>query len=106
MSRADIGVGDVVVAVQPGGHDREGLPAQRPVVGGHYRVTSIYSMRYGLGCTLQGMNPAPYHGYFLYVKKGSRTIAPGWYFKKVETADREWTETFYDLIRSKNHERA
>lgn len=101
-----ISVGDVVVAIKPGGHDREGFPLQRPIVGRHYRVTSIYGMRYGLGCTLQGMDPFPYRGYFLHVTKGGQTIERGWYFRKVEAADVEWTETLYELLRSKKHERA
>lgn len=106
MHHPDINVGDVVVAIKPGGHDREGLPVQRPIVGRHYRITSIYGMRYGLGCTLQNMDPFPYRGYFLYVKRPTRLIDGGWYFRKVEVADTEFTETLYELLRSKSHAKA
>ena len=86
----DIRPGDVVVATRDGGHDRDGFPRERPLAGRTYRVTGIYEMRYGLGCTLAGMDPFPYKGYFLYVKgKGARG---GWYFERLAPADSDFTE--------------
>lgn len=86
----DIHPGSVVVATRDGGTDRDGLPIQRPVMGKTYRVTSIYEMAYGLGCTLQGMDPRPYKGYFLHVNKGKNA---GWYFKPIEVADQDFAAT-------------
>lgn len=97
----DIRVGAMVVATKNGGHDQYGMPMQRPEVGKLYRVTSVYEMRYGLGCTLRGMDPFPYRGYFLYVKRPSRTIEAGWYFKPLEAADQEWTATLRELLGNK-----
>lgn len=99
----NIRVGDAVVAIMNGGHDREGLPIERPVAGKVYRITSIYEMRYGLGCTLKGMDPFPYRGYFLWVRKGNRVITPGWYFDRLAPANAEFTEALYELLRSKEH---
>jgi hypothetical protein len=99
----NIGVGDAVVALKNGGHDSAGLPSQRPIAGCTYRITSIYEMKYGLGCTLKGMDPFPYRGYFLYVRRSSTSgrVQKGWYFERVEKADPEFTEALYDLLRSK-----
>jgi hypothetical protein len=96
----DIRVGDAVVAIRNGGHDSDGLPFQRPIAGNVYRITSVYQMRYGLGCTLRGMDPFPYRGYFLYVRSGSKK---GWYFERLAPAEPSWTETLYELLRSKDH---
>lgn len=105
MALSSPSVGDVVQAVRDGGHDASGLPFQRPVAGKLYRITGIYEMRYGLGCTLQGMNPAPYRGYFLYVSPGiMRGVHPGWYFKKVDVADQEFTVSLREYLESKSHE--
>lgn len=82
--------GDVVVATRDGGHDREGLPFMRPSAGKTYRITSIYAMNYGLGCTLAGMDPRPYRGYFLHVR--GKSGRAGWYFAKLDVADQEFTE--------------
>lgn len=99
---AEIRVGDTVVATMHGGHDSAGLPRERPVAGRAYRVLGIYRVRYGLGCRLEGMDPFPYKGYFLfvsprYVRRGMR-IQPGWYFTKVEKADAEFTEQLRKAI--------
>jgi len=86
-----INVGDIVTATRNGGRDKQGRPTQRPLAGRTYRVTSIYQMDYGLGCTLRGMEPWPYRGYFLYVAEGCGRLS-GWYFSKVEPADAKFTE--------------
>lgn len=78
-----IGVGDDVVAMRDGGADRRGRPYQRPVKGQRYRVTGVYEMAYGLGCTLEGMDHQPYRGYLLFVKNGSKRFQEGWYFRKL-----------------------
>jgi hypothetical protein len=80
------------VAIRNGGRDSAGLPRERPVAGGTYRILGIYQMRYGLGCRLAGMDPFPYKGYFLFVRPGTRNIEPGWYFEKLEKADDDFTE--------------
>lgn len=95
-----IGAGDLVVAVRDGGHDKYGFPRERPLAGRVYRVTSVYSMSYGLGCTLEGMDPFPYRGYFLYVENAPRTRR-GWYFKRMEPADAEFTQMMRDLVKRK-----
>lgn len=92
-----ISVGDAVVACRDGGTDRNGLPLSRPVVGRIYRITSIYEMAYGLGCTVAGLDPAPYRGYLLYVKPGRRNLAEGWYFSKLAVADEEFTAMIRNL---------
>lgn len=101
MARGDISVGDKVVAIKDGGHDLQGRPVQRPLRGQVHIVTSIYEMRYGLGCTLQGLDPSPYRGYFLFVNRKGQTVKKGWYFEKVEAADEEFTATLYEYLRSK-----
>lgn len=58
-------IGDEVVAIRNGGKDRRGRPHDRPVKGEVYRITGIYRMSYGLGCTLEGLDPSPYRGFFL-----------------------------------------
>jgi hypothetical protein len=91
----EFGVGDMVVATRDGGHDRQGLPIERPRAGKMYRISSIYEMAYGLGCTLEGLDPRPYKGYFLHVNKGKNA---GWYFKPVEVADPEFTATLRQYL--------
>ena len=93
-----IAVGDVVVAIKDGGHDSLGRPWQRPRTDSHYRVTSIYPMKYGLGCTLEGMDPSPYRGYFLRVNKRGRNVQGGWYFEKLEAADDGWLARMVKLM--------
>lgn len=102
----ELRVGDMVVATRDGGHDKGGLPIERPRAGKMYRITSIYEMAYGLGCTLAGLNPSPYKGYFLHVNKRRRGVASGWYFKPVEVATPEFTETLRAYLASQgvNHE--
>jgi hypothetical protein len=99
-----IGPGDVVVAVRDGGYDTAGRPVQRPERGKTYRIESVYEMRYGLGCTLVGMDPSPYRGYFLHVRKRSRSFEAGWYFERIESADSEFTKTLREYIGSKNYD--
>jgi hypothetical protein len=96
--------GQIVVATRDGGHDRYNLPKVRPIAGRTYRVETIYNMRYGLGCTLSGMDPAPYRGYLLLVNPGMGSMREGWYFKPVEVADSQWTEEFMTFLRSKDYE--
>lgn len=90
--------GDVVVAIRDGGHDREGLPIMRPVAGKTYRVVETYEMKYGLGCTLAGMDPWPYRGYFLHVR--GKSGRAGWYFAKLDVADQEFTEWLRNTLSS------
>lgn len=97
-------VGDVVEAIKNGGFDATGYPRQRPEIGRYYRITSIYKMSYGLGCTLAGMNPAPYKGYFLYVKPGRLSVPAGWYFRPIEKADEDFTASLREFLESKRHE--
>jgi hypothetical protein len=94
-----ISVGDVVVATKDGGHDSAGFPVQRPIAGKTYRVTGIYKMKYGLGCTLQGMDPAPYNGYFLFVKRRGKTVQDGWYFSPIPQADDDFIEFMREISR-------
>lgn len=62
---------------------------------GHvYRITGTYEMPYGLGCTLLGLNPWPYAGYFLH-RRGKGTMS-GWYFEPLKEAD---DEEFLALMR-------
>lgn len=78
-------VGDLVVAIKRGGQDKRGLPERVPQVGMVYRITGIYRMAYGAGCTLEGMDPRPYKGFFLYVDSLCVPIIKrGWYFRKAE----------------------
>ena len=93
--------GDVVEAVMDGGRDRHGLPIQYPVTGRIYKVRSIYEMRYGLGCTLYGMNPRPYKGYLLFVLPESKFAKTGWYFRKAE-ADDEFKQMMSEIRRKVN----
>lgn len=85
-----IEVGDIVEATRHGGRDRYGRPLIVPVRGRIYKVTSIYEMSYGLGCTLQDMDPAPYKGYLLFVANNAK-LKNGWYFRKAD-ADPEFKE--------------
>lgn len=82
--------GDTLVALRNGGKDSFGLPEQRPVKGRQYVLTSIYPMKYGFGCTLEGMNPKPYRGYLLFVD--NTKFKRGWYFRKLELVDAEVVE--------------
>ena len=102
--KSPIEVGSAVVATRDGGHDAAGLPKVRPIAGRTYRVTGIYRMSYGLGCTLQGMSAAPYRGYLLFVKSGHKVMLPGWYFKPIAVADSEWTQAFREYLGSKSYE--
>jgi hypothetical protein len=91
-----VAVGDVVVALRNGGHDKLNRPVQRPILGRTYRIASIYEMKYGLGCTLEGMDPSPYRGYFLWVRAGikmkaTRELTAGWYFELAPVKD-DWLE--------------
>jgi hypothetical protein len=88
--------GDVVVALEDGGHDKDGFPRQRPLKGRTYRLTGIYTMPYGLGCTLEGLDPFPYRGYFLMRAKGKKQR---WYFEKLQPADDEFTAMMQALLR-------
>lgn len=97
-------VGDLVVAIKRGGQDSQGLPDIVPQVGMLYRITSIYRMRYGYGCTLEGLDPRPYKGFLLWVS--GRHIGPlkqGWYFRKVtpEKVERS-TGSFADWLNVEN----
>lgn len=67
-----IGPGSVVVALKKGGRDIYGRPAQVPEPGKRYTVIETYEMGYGLGCTLEGMDPSPYRGYVLFRAKGKK----------------------------------
>jgi hypothetical protein len=78
----DIGEGDLVVALLDGKRSPHGFPVVTPKAGHFYIVTSIYEEWYGLGCTLDGLNPKPYRGFFL-VSMGVH------YFKKVEPVQEE-----------------
>lgn len=108
-----LGSGDLVVALRPGGQDSLGYPRWVPEPGQVYRLTSIYRMRYGLGCTLEGRTAEPYLGFLLYVKPGIRlrnpdgranTVRPGWYFRRAQMDDvpavagAEWLR---DLLKQK-----
>lgn len=100
---AKIEVGSAVVAVRDGGIDSQGLPLERPRARHVYRITSIYQMAYGLGCTLKGMNPQPYKGYLLNVTNPRARMSQGWYFELVEPADDEFSQTLYDYLRSRDN---
>lgn len=93
-------VGEVVVAMRDGGHDNDGFPRERPLAGRTYRVTGIYEMPYGYGCTLDGMDPFPYQGYFLFRKgrkDGKFSKLAGWYFKPMEVAEEWFSEFLYRM---------
>lgn len=79
----DFKAGDLVEAIRDGGHDKLGQPWQRPKRGRIYRLASVYATWYGLGCTLVGLDPKPYAGYFLL--RGKEL-----YFRKVEEADEDF----------------
>lgn len=86
-----IGVGDTVICIQGQGNPPKHLPQLKPgnipVFGQKYLITGIYKMKYGLGCTLEGLNPRPYRGYLLFVHEPfAKNIARGWYYAKVEPA--------------------
>ena len=96
------GVGDLVVALRPGGQDARRRPKRVPEPGGIYRITSVYRMAYGLGCTLEGMNPAPYRGFFLFVERGRNK---GWYFRKTQQDSKPAEEGWLNkLLKEKTHE--
>jgi hypothetical protein len=96
-------VGDLVIATRNGGHDKDNLPVERPVAGRAYRIVGIYKMKYGYGCRLEGLDPHPYRGYFLFVN--STGAIGGWYFKKVEKADEGFTKLMQELYRRPVQER-
>lgn len=83
-----IGPGDTVVALLTGGRSDDGLPFVVPVAGEVYTITSVYEAKYGLGCTLEGLDPYPFKGFFLAVRPGirmaGRPIPGGWYFQKLQ----------------------
>lgn len=89
--------GDVVVCIKKPGQDPKGRPVEIPVVKKTYRVVHVYRECYGLGVSLAGMNPHPYQGYFLFVDEDcaaqcfGKPVEGGWYFKKVQAADAEFT---------------
>lgn len=92
-------VGDLVVATLDGGHDPSGFPRERPVARRYYRIAGVYEMPYGLGCTLEGMDPFPYKGYFLMRRVRTRKgTVERWYFAPVERADREFTKALRKLV--------
>lgn len=84
-----IKIGDVVKCVRPAGVDDNLEPAIRPVLGEVYTITGLYRMNYGVGCRLEGLDPKPYKGYLLYVRKpvAGTDMIPGWYFKKLPKVD-------------------
>lgn len=66
-------VGDRVIALRDGERDlSRGLSVACPRRGGVYRIPDIYPMWYDLGCQLEGLNPTPFKGYFLW--KRGRTL--------------------------------
>lgn len=79
-----IEVGDKVVCIKAPGVTPRG-PKDVPSVGGYYVITGIYKERYGLGCTLAGLDPRPYKGYFLHVSRSTFGQELGWYFEKLDT---------------------
>lgn len=99
---AEIRAGDMVVATKNGGHDSSGMPYERPIAGRAYRVLGVYQMRYGLGCRLEGMDPWPYKGYFLYVHpryvRSRMRAEPGWYFTRLEKADADFTRQLREVL--------
>lgn len=98
-------VGDLVMAVRDGGHDANGFPRERPIAGRYYRITGIYTMSYGLGCTLAGMEPFPYKGYFLMriIRTRRDAYAERWYFESVKRADNEFTRALREAIGWRKH---
>lgn len=98
----EIDVGDVVVALRDGGHDKDGFPRERPIKGRLYRITGIYTMPYGLGCTLLGMDPFPYRGFFLLRETKRGGLVP--YFEKVQPADAEFTRAMRNLLKGPRHD--
>lgn len=47
-----------------------------------------------------GMGPFPYRGYFLHVEGGPRSRR-GWYFKKVQAADAEFTAMLRNIVKKR-----
>lgn len=85
-----IAVGDEVVCTRPAGCDDAMRPAVRPVLGEVYTVGGIYKSFYGLGVQLEGLDPSPYMGYLLFVKRKHKKLPdaePGWYFDKLVKLD-------------------
>lgn len=79
-----ITVGDTVVCVLPPAVSASGQPAERPKLGEQYVVLTTYPASYGIGCTLEGLNPFPYEGYVLYAEaENSLAVAGGWYFVRL-----------------------
>lgn len=89
--RRKIRVGDHVVCVKPAGVDDNLEPRERPIVGEVYTITKLYAMSYGMGCQLEGLNPAPYRGYLFYVGRKPRNtdMELGWYFQPLPDVDIE-----------------
>lgn len=78
-----IGAGDTVVCIGEAGTQCE--DGNRPEIGEVYTITSIYEQFYGIGCTLEGMDPFPFKGYLLFVDRPfALDMARGWYFRKLE----------------------
>lgn len=88
----DIGEGDLVVALRDGAQVN-GYPRVVPKKGSLYRVTSVYREWYGFGCTLEGLSPKPYKGFFL-VNHGEH------YFRKVIIDEQPADISFQELLRT------
>lgn len=90
-----IKIGDVVVAIHDGGVSPRG-PKDVPIKGRAYRIKNLEHACYGVRCQLEDMDPAPYKGYFFYVQPAcsvmcfGRPIPDGYYFQKMEKADKEF----------------
>lgn len=91
-----IGVGDEVICIQDQGPAPLG-PCDLPRFGEKYIVTGVYRAKYGLGCTLHGMNHRPYRGYLLFVHDPFHpSIKRGWYYAKVEPTQAEKDRAYYE----------
>ena len=85
----NIAGGDLVLAIRDGDRCPLGLPLVVPKAGMLYICTGVYDEWYGLGCTIDGLSPKPYKGYFL---NRFGTV----YFKKVLPIEDE-TELYVDI---------
>lgn len=98
-----IRVGDVVQCVKPAEKSEDGLPSKVPEVGKIYRITGVYLCRYGLGCTLEGLDPYPFRGFCFYVEdtrfNRRHFKSVGRFFEKVQKADKEFTEMLKRVTR-------
>jgi hypothetical protein len=89
----DIRDGDLVIALRDGKRSPSGFPVVIPKKGQLYRCTGVYTQWYGLGCTLEGLNPKPWKGFFL--------VAHGvHYFRKVVQEEQPADISFQELLRS------